>query len=438
MGLLKKLVIAVISVLTVAAGVIYGGGCWYFQSHFLPKTEISGFDVSCYTVEETEQLLELQILSYVLAVETRNGGREKLSAKQAGMSYQCTGEVKNRMEEQPYYQWFLVMPHSYTLSNGFRLDQEKLDQAVHALKCAQNMQAPVDARILKSDGKYQVIPEIYGTQLDLEKAKELIETALKRRDDRVSLETCYKNPSILKEDVELNNACDALNRMQQVIITYDFGDRSEYIDGSVLEQWGAGYPLKRSLVKKYVEKLAEKYDTCGNRRKFITYDNREIEISGGTYGWKIDVEKETDVLYELILTGTVTVRQPVYSHTALKRERNDIGFSYLEIDTTAAKIVLYIDGTPVLEDRIVLFQNLPVGCNVLEAKRKAESHRKFCLQASQDIQLYGLAPDKEASLKIGLSDGSILSGGEPACILSESSASFLYQTIPDGCPIIIY
>ena len=39
--------------------------------------------------------------------------------------------------------------------------------------------------------------------------------------------------------------------------------------------------------------LPDKYDTAGTERTFSTYDNREITVSGGNYGWVIDQQKET-------------------------------------------------------------------------------------------------------------------------------------------------
>lgn len=434
----KRILITVGMLFVIAGAAVYGGGCWYFQNHFLLGTEVAGFSVPFMTAAETEKLLNEEILSYALAVDTRNGGREKLTAEQVGMRYQSTGEVRKLIKDQPYLKWLLAKGENHSLTGGFKLNQEKFEQAVKELKCANNMQAPVNARILKVDGKYQIIPEVNGTQLELEKAKGLIETALKRGDVSVSLESCYKNPTVFSDDPELIRNCDILNKMQGTIITYDFGDRSEFIDGKIAEEWVVDNVLDRENVKSYVEELAEKYDTCGTERKFITYDDREIPLVGGEYGWKIDVDKEADALYDLITKGAVTVRTPVYVQEAKSRERNDIGYDYLEIDTTASRIILYIDGDPVVQGNTLSIGSLPAGCNTLQEKVENMEGNPYLMTASQNIRIIGVSPEKEALLKINQSNGLFEEIEQPQCLLSESCAKSIFEAVPENCPVVIY
>ena len=41
--------------------------------------------------------------------------------------------------------------------------------------------------------------------------------------------------------------------------------------------------LDENLVRQYVADLGLKYDTMGQTRTFLTYDNRQVEIKGGDY-----------------------------------------------------------------------------------------------------------------------------------------------------------
>lgn len=442
MGWIKKMVTTTSILLLVIAGTVYGGGYWYFQKHFLPGTTLSGLDVSYRTVKETEALINKKILSHTLAVDTRNGGREKLEADQLGMAYQPTGEVQRIMEYQPSWKWFIYSDHQdIVLSGGIKVDQTKLCEAVKNLRCASNMKAPVDARILKINGKYQVVPEVNGTQLDLEQVRGVIETALKRGDASVSLELCYKNPTIKEDDPQLQQACQTLNIMQETIITYDFDDRSEYLDKDGINRWIEDNRLSMDQVKKYVKKLAAKYDTRGEKRSFITYDNREVEIVGGDYGWEIDVDQEADKLYGLITSGTTEVRKPIYAHKALSRKRNDIGFSYLEIDTVASKLVLYIDGNPIAEDSVMLYGSIPGGCNELISRSKTGLDGKsYSFDISRGIEVYGISPQKETLMKLQGENGILSLGNRKnaVCTISETTARTIFETIPDQCPVIVY
>ncbi len=70
----------------------------------------------------------------------------------------------------------------------------------------------------------------------------------------------------------------------------------------------------------------------------------------------------------LIKNGETQVREPVYSHEGLVRKTNDIGYTYIEIDLTAQRMVFYKDGTPTADAQIVSGNPFvpncatPVGC----------------------------------------------------------------------------
>ena len=128
------------------------------------------------------------------------------------------------------------------------------------------------------------------------------------------------------------------------------------------------YILDKKQIEAYISELAAKYDTVGTERTFNTYDGREITVSGGNYGWQIDQKAELKELTELIKNGETQVREPVYSHEGLVRKTNDIGYTYIEIDLTAQRMVFYKDGTPTADAQIVSGNPFvpncatPVGC----------------------------------------------------------------------------
>ena len=80
------------------------------------------------------------------------------------------------------------------------------------------------------------------------------------------------------------------------------------------------------------------------------------------------LKAELKELTELIKNGETQVREPVYSHEGLVRKTNDIGYTYIEIDLTAQRMVFYKDGTPTADAQIVSGNPFvpncatPVGC----------------------------------------------------------------------------
>ena len=50
-----------------------------------------------------------------------------------------------------------------------------------------------------------------------------------------------------------------------------------------------------------------------------------MEVSGGTYGWSIDEEAETQNLIASIKNGEVVTREPAYEKTAASHAAQDWG-----------------------------------------------------------------------------------------------------------------
>ena len=124
---------------------------------------------------------------------------------------------------------------------------------------------------------YEVVPEVMGTTLDYNRTKEVILNALDQGATSVSLEEagCYIDPLVYRDDPELNAQVEGLNSLLTANITYDFGDRQEVVDGSVIKNWIAqdedgSYYIDDNKIWEYVAELAAKYDTFGMEREFHT------------------------------------------------------------------------------------------------------------------------------------------------------------------------
>ena len=200
--------------------------------------------------------------------------------------------------------------------------------AVDNLKCMQadNIVQPVDAQIQDTGDCFEIIPEVTGNALDRTKTEEVIAGAMLRGWTSVNLEeeSCYLKPSVYSTDTQLQANCEKMNQLCDIIITYDFADRTETVDRTVIKNW-FGYDqdgnviLDENLVRQYVSNLGLIYDTMGQTRTFQTYDNREGEIKGGDYGWVIDQDAEVTALIEVRVTpqrgmGFDKVAERIYNY----------------------------------------------------------------------------------------------------------------------------
>ena len=360
----KKVMISLIIILLLLTVGVYGYGVYYFTEHFLPGSMVNGFNCSYMTVSESENLLTKKIGAYVLVIETKNNGQESITAEQAGLSYDSDGSVENLIRKQDRFTWFLAFNQyqDYEVSSSVKYDEQKVNAAISGLKCMQkeNITEPADAYIEEKDDRFVIIPEKEGNALKPKKTTQDIIDALVTGRTPVNLEKdgCYKKPKVYQNDEILNKNCELINKLTDVVITYDFDDRTETVDREIIRNWmttdeNGLYTLDKKQIEAYISELAAKYDTVGTDRTFHTYDGREITVSGGNYGWRIDQEAETKELISLIQNGETQVREPVYSHEGLSRKTNDIGYTYIEIDLTAQRMVFYKNGTPTADAQIV-------------------------------------------------------------------------------------
>ena len=216
--------IVVLFLLTIGA---YFFGVYYFTEHFLPGTQVNGFNCSYMTQEETEKLLAEETSVYILAIQTRGNGRESISADEIDLKYTSDGSVNRMLHEQKRFQWFLAFSQhkSWEVPSSVTYDQDKFEQVIDSLNCMKDNQESYDAYIKQNDDGFEVVPEVEGTKIDKEKLQKDISNAVTTGRTLVDLDVdgCYVDPAVYGD--ELTEDCEQLNELTDVVVTYDFSDR---------------------------------------------------------------------------------------------------------------------------------------------------------------------------------------------------------------------
>ena len=453
----KKIMVTLSRILLLLTAGVYGYGVYYFTEHFLPGSMVNGFNCSYMTVSQSEELLTQKVGAYVLTIDTRNNGQESITAKQAGLSYDSDGSVDKLIRNQDRFTWFLAFNQhrNYEVSSSIKYDEQKTEAVISELKCMQqeNMTEPSDAHIEEKDDKFVIVPEQEGTALKPEKTSQDIIDALVTGRTPVDLEAdgCYKEPKVYQSDETLTKNCELINKLTDVVITYDFDDRTETVDRDMIKNWlttdeNGLYTLDKKQIEAYISELAAKYDTVGTERTFNTYDGREITVSGGNYGWQIDQKAELKELTELIKNGETQVREPVYSHEGLVRKTNDIGYTYIEIDLTAQRMVFYKDGqllvdTPVVTGCVRKGHSTPTGCFALDAMRSPAVLKGpgYASPVTYWMPFSGGVGIHDASWRSQYGGQIYITNGSHGCVNTpKDKAAIIYNNISVGVPIVVY
>ncbi|MCD8150379.1 MAG: L,D-transpeptidase/peptidoglycan binding protein [Clostridiales bacterium] len=361
----KKLRV-VLPVVLAAVAAVYLGTSVFYRNHYLPNTVINGIDCSSKTTGELEELIIAEVNSYELKLTERGGDSEIIFGTDIGLQVVFDGTLDAILEEQQSFAWPAALFHdsNYNPGSTASYDDELLKGALASLNCMDTDQMTVtaDAQIVFSEeGVYEIQPEVYGTYMELDTLAAAVDAALCSLAETVDLEEseCYENPVYTENSEELTTACDEMNSLLSVNITYDMLDigtieiSKEEMSGWITLGEDFSVSVNEEAVAAFVADFAGRYDTQYTDHTLQTTWGSAVTISNGSYGWKLDQEAETAALLEELAAGDDVVREPNYSHTAASHGENDYGDTYVEINLTAQHLYFYKDGVLIAESDFV-------------------------------------------------------------------------------------
>lgn len=251
--------------------------------------------------------------------------------------------------------------------------------------------------------------------------------------------------------VQLTPMEQAQKDLAGVTVTYQFGDQSEVLDNDRILSWlkeqeDGSVAIDEQQAKAFVKELAEKYDTAYTHRTFHTTAGRDIQITQGDYGWRIDQEAETKHLLELLAAKQSAVCEPIYAQTATVHAQNDWGTTYVEVSLTDQYLWLYKDGKCILESYFVSGNPnrghaTPKGIYGLTYKTRDamlsgqgyDSKVKYWMPFNRNVGLHDAPWRKTFGGQIYKSNGS------HGCInLPPANAAKIYENVDKNTPVIVY
>lgn len=475
-----------VGVTILALGGAFFAGCSSHKGKFLDNTYINSVDVSGKTKEEAVKLLEEKgTIPKQLTIQTASGDKVAVKLSDLGHNDITAQKVSEYFEGVSSTGWFAAKFKNteYTFYQNFSYDKKKLEKILDdQIVKASGKKKSQDAYIKKSDGKnYTVVPEVIGDTIDKKKAEKLykyVESYLDKQAFTVDLTgaNIYKKPKITAE--KLQSECDKLNNIYNIKITFDFDYATETLTGDQVISWikfdgdkdhFSGYSVDEKKAEKYVETLADKYDTYGKERKFKTTKRGTVTIKSGEgscLGWWIDQKKTASLIADLIEEGDSANTKPIYykspdssiEYVGNVKDRTpdkDWGNTYIEVDLSAQHLWYYENGKVKMQSDIVsgysgsAARNTPGGAFKLWYKERAKT-----LVGSADGQSYASYVDYWNNIStcgIGLHDASWQNGvfggtkyqtatwGSHGCVnMPFDKAKYVFENIELGTPVFMY
>lgn len=467
-GMNKDLSVKIAAVcggVVVLAGAVGGGLYWHeslkYQTCFLPGTIVDGMDVTGKTASEVEDAIAEQLKGYTLTINGREELSESITGESVGLYAEFDDTLEKAVAAQKPMDWgkyrFGKAVNEVNTDALLHYSSEMLDEAVAGLSCMdkENMREPQDARISDYDsetGSYTIIKEDEGTELLEDKVKEAVATAIMSLSESVNLEEegCYLSPAVTSGDEALKTACESMNRYVGTKITYKFGDRSETLSGNEIHNWltvnGTSVGVSEAKAAEYVKNLASAYNTAYKPKTLKTSYGKNVTITTGSYGWKIDQTKETAALVSLIKNGEQTSREPEYSQKAASRSGNDYGNTYVEINLTAQHLYFYVDGKLLVQSDFVSGNaakgwSTPAGAYALTYKQRNATLKGqgYATPVSYWMPFNGGIGLHDANWRKTFGGTIYKNKGSHGCInLPTAVAKTIYENISAGDPVLCY
>lgn len=467
-GMNKDLAVKIAAVcggVVVLVGAVGGGLYWHeslkYQTCFLPGTIVDGMDVTGKTASEVEDAITEQLKGYTLTINGREELSESITGESVGLYAEFDDTLEKAVAAQKPMNWgkyrFGKAVNEVNTDALLHYNSEMLDEAVAGLSCMdrENMREPQDARISDYDsatGSYTIIKEDEGTELLEDKVKEAVASAIMSLSESVNLEEqgCYLSPAVTSGDEALNTACERMNRYVGAKITYKFGDRSETLSGNEIHNWltvnGTSVGVSEAKAAEYVKNLASAYNTAYKPKTLKTSYGKNVTITTGSYGWKIDQTKETAALVSLIKNGEQTSREPEYSQKAASRSGNDYGNTYVEINLTAQHLYFYVDGKLLVQSDFVSGNaakgwSTPAGAYALTYKQRNATLKGqgYATPVSYWMPFNGGIGLHDANWRKIFGGTIYKNKGSHGCInLPPAVAKTIYENISAGDPVLCY
>ena len=461
----KKKTVNKLAVGVGTAIVLYVAFAMYFNSHFLPRTEINGHACGLKSVEQVKEIISQRCKEFELVLTARGEKEERISSEQVNLQFADDGKLEEIQNSQNAYTWLGAFFKKPVYENAVTItyDEEKLTEAINSLDCLkeENMEAPKAAypAYMEEAGEFRIIEEEQGTLIEKNILIEEIREAFLSDTKNLNLEekNCYVKPAFYSVDTAVVEANEQMNQYISTELTYDFGYTKVKVEKDEIAKWlkvdkESNVVVDEDKVGDYVQWLGNNYNTCGIRRKFRTPENTTVTVSGGTYGWRIHYQNEVDKLMEDVKTGGTITREPEYRQKGHKRDANgnDLHDTYIAISIKSQTMWYYKDGkclltTPIVTGNTSKKMGTPTGVYAVAYKQRDHTLRGEDYESPVDFWMpfyeYRGIGIHDASWRAADAFGKEIykTNGSHGCVNTPYDAvKTLFSIVESGTPVVVY
>lgn len=446
--------IAIIIILLIG---IYIGFANKFENTFLPRTEINGIDITKKNVSEASKELEDNFVNNTYIIKEKGKEIDRVDGKEIGLKPDFVPYLKDIKSKQNKWVWPIT---KFTDSQKFKgpegviYDENKYKEHFDNVKFNDGERHESEnAKIVFEKDKFVIKPEIYGNLVDGGKVHKIIKEGIKTGKKEIEIKDSYAMPKLKADDKKTKEIAENLNKELAKTVTYKISGIDAIVPKEAVANWltydeEGKIDINEDKLYSYVTLLNSEYSTRGKERDFNGTISGPIKVSGGIYGWSIDIDEETKELKEEFLKsdGPIT-RVPVVNGVGFDENKDDISGNYVEIDLSNQHLWVYKDGalqfdTPVVTGNPNTGHTTPAGVFYIWSKernrilRGADYATPVSYWMPIDWSGVGL---HDAVWQSSFGGSAYLYRGSHGCInLSYSAVAQIYDLVEVGTPVVVH
>jgi hypothetical protein len=460
---LRKVKVIIGSSLIVIMAVVFAGMYFHQSTKFNAHVMINNTKVGGLTADEALKKLRATVLKNDVFI-----GEDRIfdgkDTKMEFTSHDLTS-IKKLLKSQQTF-WPSSKERNFSLQPG-KVDQyrnQTMTKLVEEklLSLNKSLLAPKDAEARLEQGKIVVSKSVGGKQYDVTQL--LKEYQKQEYTSEIHLKPEYiqpikeDSPIIVKEEKKLQ---DLVHRN----VDYKVQDKVYTLQGSDLIQNAAvTKDLKVTInsedIKNRIKEINDSQSTLNKDFQFKTHSGSVVSVKGESYGWAINVTKETKRVQEAFENGEKALEADhiygvgwsTYGTGYNATSNNGIGGTYAEVSIAEQRIWLYKNGkltftSSVVTGRHNTHEDTPKGVwyvmyketpSILQGSEVGNANYSVKVQYWAPFTLSGCG-FHDASWRRNWASTAYLTAGSGGCVNTPSSVmKVVYDNLSKNEPVVVY
>ena len=333
---------------------VYLGGVVFFHNVFMPGTTLDGMDVSLRGAADVASEKSDALAGYQTHV-TGDGVDLTITAEQIGLAYDGQSYASDAIAATNPWSWpvAITSDRAITAESKVVFDREALLALFEPFKQASTESVTsLGGKVVSFDserGAFGLNPSITAQYLDDDALVDALTAGFAAQQPAIEIGVDQLGDT----DDNLHAAADAANALLGAAgstLTLD-GETAGELTSDVIAGWvvvsdDLSVSLDGDAAAAWVNEAVGNLNTIGAERTFTRADGKQVTVSGGSYGWKVDEASAAEALLAAVNSGTPQVIEVAFEsrgQVVPDAGGRDWGNRYIDIDLSEQHVRLYDD-----------------------------------------------------------------------------------------------